>query len=176
VQRLTAVEVQAAATGAALEQLARPGAVWSFARNVVPDGWLNCDGQAVSRTGATAVLFAAIGTTFGVGDGSTTFNLPDLRGETIRGADAGRGVDPGRVFGSQQDDALQNITGTLNLGGGMRYAAGSGAFSVSSATGVAAATGGNSGTLSASFNASSVARTASETRGRNVAMLFCIKL
>jgi microcystin-dependent protein len=50
----------------------------------VPDGWLECDGSAVSRT-TYAHLFAVIGTTFGAGDGTTTFNLPDLRGRVAVG-------------------------------------------------------------------------------------------
>jgi microcystin-dependent protein len=52
----------------------------------VPSGWLLCDGSAVSRT-TYAALFAAIGTTYGAGNGSTTFNVPDLRGRTPVGAD-----------------------------------------------------------------------------------------
>lgn len=55
------------------------GAVLSFAMNTAPTGWLECDGAAIART-TYATLFAAIGTTFGEGDGSTTFNIPDLRG------------------------------------------------------------------------------------------------
>ena len=56
----------------------------------IPDGWLHCHGQAVSRT-TYAALFAAIGTVYGQGDGSTTFNVPDFRGSFLRGA--GRGED-----------------------------------------------------------------------------------
>lgn len=66
------------------------GAVLPFAR-VAPAGWLFCNGTAVSRS-AYASLFAAIGTTFGAGNGSTTFNLPDLRDEFIRGAGGARGL------------------------------------------------------------------------------------
>lgn len=51
-----------------------------------PTGWFLCDGRAVSRTTYSA-LFTAIGTAYGSGDGSTTFNIPDLRGRTIFGAD-----------------------------------------------------------------------------------------
>lgn len=65
-------------------------------------GWLKCDGSAVSRT-TYAALFAAIGTTYGAGDGATTFNVPDLRGEFIRVLDDGRGVDSGRTLGSFQE-------------------------------------------------------------------------
>jgi hypothetical protein len=64
-------------------------------------GWLYCLGQNVSRT-TYYDLFTVIGTTFGAGDGSTTFRLPDFRGEFIRGWDDTRGVDPGRQFGSVQ--------------------------------------------------------------------------
>jgi microcystin-dependent protein len=67
------------------------GIVKGFAGTVVPTGWLNCDGAAVSRSGYSG-LFAAIGTTWGVGDGATTFNLPDLRGRTLVGAGVGTGL------------------------------------------------------------------------------------
>ena len=60
------------------------GTVAYIAASSAPGGWLKCNGAAVSRT-TYAALFAAIGTTFGAGDGSTTFKLPDLRGEFVRG-------------------------------------------------------------------------------------------
>ena len=60
------------------------GMVLYFANSTVPTGWLQCDGSAVSRT-TYANLYAAIGTVYGAGDGSTTFNLPDTRGQFIRG-------------------------------------------------------------------------------------------
>jgi hypothetical protein len=60
-------------------RLCRPGMVAAYAGSSAPSGWLLCDGTAVSRTTYSA-LFAAIGTSYGAGDGSTTFNLPDLRG------------------------------------------------------------------------------------------------
>lgn len=80
-------------------QLVPAGTIIAYADSTPPDGWLECNGQAVSRT-TYADLFAAIGTTFGAGDSLTTFNLPDLRGEFIRGWDNGRGVDVGRSLGS----------------------------------------------------------------------------
>lgn len=67
-----------------------------------PNGWLVCDGSAISRT-KYGELFNVLGSTFGGGDGSTTFNLPDLRGEFIRGYSAGSSIDSGRIFGSKQD-------------------------------------------------------------------------
>ena len=91
---------------------------------VVPAGWLLCDGTAVSRT-TYAALFAAIGTLWGAGDGVTTFNLPDARGQFLRGLDRGRGVDPGRTMGSNQLGTLvvsdpsaysTTVTGLYNTG------------------------------------------------------------
>lgn len=78
----------------------------------VPIGWLPCDGRTVSRTTYSA-LFAAIGTTYGAGDGSTTFNLPDTRGLFLRGFDAAAGIDAERQFGSVQQAAAPNISGTF---------------------------------------------------------------
>lgn len=82
-----------------------PGAIAYFAHTTVPFGWLKANGAAVSRT-VYANLFALIGTTYGAGDGRTTFNLPDLRGEFIRSWDDGRGVDNGRSLGSAQANEL----------------------------------------------------------------------
>ncbi|WP_440030124.1 tail fiber protein [Chromobacterium amazonense] len=79
------------------------GQVAFFAMTTPPDGWLPANGTAVSRS-TFASLFAAIGTTYGTGDGTTTFNLPDLRGEFVRGWDAN--VDQGRIFGSKQKGSL----------------------------------------------------------------------
>lgn len=92
-----------------------PGGVIYYAASTAPAGWLECNGAAISRT-AYANLFAVVGTTFGAGDGSTTFNLPDLRGEFIRGWDDGRGVDAGRSLGSTQGaTTIQNGPIASNL-------------------------------------------------------------
>ena len=130
------------------------GAVSAFAMNSAPTGWLKANGSAISRT-TYASLFAAIGTTFGVGDGSTTFNIPDLRGEFVRGWDDSRGIDSGRAFGSAQADDFKSHThaalvnsGQLGTGGGSNYL---GQPSLSGATG------------------------GTETRPRNIALLYCIK-
>lgn len=81
-----------------------------------PPGWLFCTGQAVSRA-AYAKLFALVGTTFGVGDGSTTFNLPDLRTRTVIGLDSGAGRGTtivadtiGAVGGEEQHTTTLNET------------------------------------------------------------------
>lgn len=90
-----------------------PGTILSMHRDHTspPNGWLHCNGANVSRT-TYARLFAIIGTSYGAGDGSTTFKLPDLRGEFIRGLDAGRNVDAGRTLGASQADELKSHTHT----------------------------------------------------------------
>lgn len=72
------------------------GAVIPFAGSSSPTGWLLCGGQAVSRV-TYAALFSAIGTVYGVGDGSTTFNLPDLRGRVVAGEDDMGGTAANRL-------------------------------------------------------------------------------
>jgi len=160
------------------------GTVTWFATNTAPTGYLKANGAVVSRT-IYADLFAAIGTTFGAGDGSTTFGLPDLRGEFIRGWDDGRGVDSGRAFGSAQLDQMQQITGTIGTtnrsanGAILANQTSSGALSyggsqlLNSAGNSSPATG-NSEIVLDSANSPS-ARTGSETRPRNIALLACIK-
>ena len=78
----------------------------------MPTGWLKCNGALLSRT-TYAALFAVIGTTYGAGDGSTTFALPDLRGEFLRGLDDGRGVDGGRALGSAQRGSLSMFVASV---------------------------------------------------------------
>ncbi|QOK96357.1 phage tail protein [Ralstonia pseudosolanacearum] len=77
------------------------GMIAYFPRTTAPNGWLKANGAAVSRTTFLG-LYAEIGTTFGAGDGVNTFNLPDLRGEFLRGWDDGRGIDSGRGLGTWQ--------------------------------------------------------------------------
>lgn len=94
------------------------GMVAHFAMSSPPDGWLKRNGAAVSRT-TYAALFAKIGTVWGAGDGSTTFNLPDARGYFDRGWDDSRGLDTGRVFASNQAsmNLSHNHTGTALTSG-----------------------------------------------------------
>lgn len=80
------------------------GVVQAFAGNTVPDGWFLCDGSAISRTDY-ADLYAVIGDTYGSGDGSTTFNLPNLTDRFIQG---------NATVGSVKEAGLPNITGKIN--------------------------------------------------------------
>jgi microcystin-dependent protein len=83
------------------------GSVQYFAMSTPPPGWLVADGSAVSRTTYSS-LFTAIGTTYGAGDTTTTFNLPDLKGQFLRGWNStGTGCDASRVFGSTQQDSIE---------------------------------------------------------------------
>jgi microcystin-dependent protein len=138
--------------------LTPPGAVMTFATASAPTGWLAADGAAVSRTTYSA-LFDAIGTTYGSGDLTTTFNLPDLRGEFVRGLDSSRGVDAGRVIGSFQADELKSHTHTFR------------GYGASLANGANTASGTNTQNYTISTNATG----GTETRPRNIALLYCIK-
>lgn len=88
-------------------QVFPPGLLAMFGSQTPPSGWLTCDGSAVSRT-TYAGLFAAIGTQWGSGDGTSTFNLPNFLGQFPRGLDTGGSVDPGRSFASGQGFAQQD--------------------------------------------------------------------
>lgn len=154
------------------------GAVAYFAQDIPPFGWLKANGAAVSRT-VYANLFAAIGERYGRGDGRTTFNLPDLRGEFIRGWDDGRGIDSGRVFGGAQSDAIRNITGEIGLIQRTdinEYVAPSGAFKeLRKVSGYIGSGGVDDWLTITNFSASNVVPTAAENRPRNIALLACIK-
>jgi len=138
------------------------GIVTAYAGATVPTNWLECNGAAISRT-TYAALFAAIGVLWGVGDGSTTFNLPDMRGEFLRGYDHGRGVDSGRALASSQTDEfeshLHNVSfqgepvggGTNSLPAPLNYSGG------------------------ASYNYITSNSGGTETRPRNITMMYIIK-
>lgn len=158
--------------------------IWT-ARSSAPTGYLKANGAAVSR-GTYATLFSAIGTIYGAGDGSTTFNLPDLRGEFIRGWDDGRGVDAGRTFGTAQGSEF----GSHRHGGSTnfepnhahqlgRFSGNQNVNTLSSRYALATTNdigpdftqpaGGHSHTFDTDF------RGGNETRPRNIALLACIK-
>lgn len=137
---------------------ANVGAVTAFAMNAPLRGWIVANGMAYSRS-VFSELFAVIGTTFGAGDGSTTFNVPDLRGEFIRGFDSVGAVDPSRTFGSNQADEIKSHRHGLNT------------VSVAAGTTAVAAIG----ETNVSPNNVTKYTGGTETRPRNVALLYCIK-
>ena len=164
------------------DQKAPPGLVGHFARSTAPAGWLKANGAAVSRE-AYADLFAAIGIAFGSGDGFTTFNLPDLRGEFVRGLDDGRGIDLGRGIGTWQagQNEAHGHTGSTSSAGSHSH----NYFEVDTAGGIGLAAGSNyqdratvkatgpAGAHSHSVNISQAG--GNEARPRNVALLACVK-
>jgi microcystin-dependent protein len=75
------------ATASGATAVLPPGAITAFGGGAAPDGWLLCDGAAVSRT-VYSLLFTAIGTTYGAGDGTSTFNVPNLKGKVMAGYDS----------------------------------------------------------------------------------------
>jgi microcystin-dependent protein len=155
-----------AGTGATL--LVPTGAVMPFAMNSAPSGWLAADGSAVSRTTYSS-LWTALGTTsspYGQGDGSTTFNLPDLRASFVRGAGSD-GVATSGTFGAKQADAFQGHRHTFGFNRGNNSAGSPGVLgTVATTTTVSDPT---------SDGTNGDPRTATETRPRNIAMLYCIK-
>lgn len=162
------------------------GSVIFVAQSSPPSGYLKANGSAVSRA-TYASLFAAIGTTFGAGDGATTFNLPDLRGEFIRGFDDGRGADSGRAFGSWQvatafmgDGDGQNIaTPNLNDAAHRTVLGFDLDTTPANSTNITLNFPSNSGSSSVngmhSVGGANIATDFARTRPRNVALLACIK-
>lgn len=114
------------------------------------DNWLLCNGQEISRT-VYPELFAIIGSTFGSGDGVTTFNVPDYRGKFLRGF----GGDSASDVGLTQPEGLPNITGSFTFSGidPLTYnGAASGAFAKSNATGAGNGHNGNAVDASITFD------------------------
>jgi len=178
------------------------GAVQAFAMNSAPTGWLAANGSNVSRS-TYAALFSAIGTTYGAGDGSTTFALPDLRGYFVRGSGTNSDGIASGTFAAKQAAAMLNHThtgttgtesafhshaqtGTFNLSSQAVLAGGSGANITTGGGGYGPVTtptvtiSGSTGTQSA-FHTHSVttgnpsAGGGTETRPSNIALLYCIK-
>lgn len=151
------------------------GMVAPFAASLTPSGWLKANGAPVSRT-TYAALFAVIGTTFGVGDGATTFNLPDLRAEVIRGWDDGRGIDIARAFGSLQLDAFQGHWHAMYFTAATTVGAGGNTYVQHTTSGNIAGPITDAVRAPLSDGANGTPRIANETRSRNVALLYCIKI
>ena len=173
-----------------------PGAVMPFAMAVAPSGWLPTNGGLVSRT-TYAALFAAIGTLYGAGDGSTTFALPDLRGYFVRGSGTNADGTASGTFGAKQADAIKihSHSGTTDNETQdhnhelAKWSSNNAAVGGNSSAGLSyknfyevgtAAQKGGTGAQSARHN--HTYRTTgqdpagdTETRPKNIALLYCIK-
>ena len=156
-------------------QLVPAGAVAMFPAVTAPGGWLKANGASVSRTTYAALWAFAQGSgnlaaseggklsgQFGPGNGTTTFTLPDLRGEFLRGLDDGRGIDTGRGIGTSQ--ASQNLAHTHAMLPG---------FALNARVG--AAGGPNTTVFADGGDTNTAASGGDEARPRNVALLICIK-
>ena len=198
---LVADEVQSAIDELVSETTIPIGSIQHFAMPIAPDGWITCDGSAVSRTVKYSGLYAVISSTYGDGDGSTTFNLPDLRGKFIRVYDSSGLVDPLRTFGDSQVDAMEQhshysgigaISGITNIYCGAGYTNSNNLAIANSADPVilppypAAVYDGITSDIISSGVSMTAAGTGSnattncklsstETRPRNIAMNICIK-
>ena len=154
-----------------------------------PDGWLLCDGSAVSRSNYSN-LYNAIGVCWGIGDGATTFNLPDLRGMFLRGVSGDSGNDQdadsrivlidnggntGNNVGSYQGDAIRNITGNYTAYPAFLQASPSGCFESGSSDRTVSQNQWTTGGTSISFNASNVVPVGSDNRPKNVYVTYIIK-
>lgn len=177
------------------------GAVFCLAVSAVPADYLECNGQSVSRT-TYAALFAVIGTTYG-GSGSN-FNVPDLRGEFVRGWDHGRGVDSGRSIANSQgsqytqhnhaagslDVANKSLTGSATkIAESFTHGVTSGVFSKgsnqndnltpksvdTSLTGTLNIDASHDHSISGNTGNRGGTGNSSETRPRNIAMMYIIK-
>ncbi|MFW6750375.1 phage tail protein [Pseudomonas glycinae] len=153
------------------------GALMPFPAGVVPPGYLEADGS-LFQDALYPHLAAYLNKKFNIaGDDASYTRLPDTRGEFLRGWDHGRGVDAGRALGSYQLDALQNITGSMTASNGVQLAGGAyGAFNIQTNGAVSLPGGGaTNAPISMVFDASRVARTSTETRPHNLAVMWCIK-
>jgi len=144
------------------------GTVIYHAANTPPTDFIKANGAAISRT-TYSDLFTSIGTTFGVGDGSTTFNVPDLRGEFPRGWDDSRGIDSGRAFGSSQTDEFEAHYHLMQSSGGSQINGGVTTYPFGMAYNSYYGTGAYDSKRSQTVGG------AAETRPRNIALLACIK-
>lgn len=153
-----------------------PGQVATYAMTSCPSGWLAANGAAVSRT-TYAILYANIGSTWGNGDGSTTFNVPDLRGTFVRGTGTNGtyATAVGQAVGTYAADTYLNHnhtdsghTHSYNVPSGTAQAIGGSGSNYYVST-----TGATSGTGNANIQNSTTGGT--ETKPKNYGVLYCIK-
>lgn len=175
----------------AQENTTPAGTIIQYAGTTAPTGYVSCEGQALSRA-YFSTLFAAIGTTWGNGNGSTTFNIPDLRGMFLRGTGTNTtGSSAGAVgpsVGGYAADTYLNHTHTATDSGHTHAAAGGGAagafVSAGGSTGTAFNYGSgsgvfyynaNTGTGNANVSVNTSTTGGTETKPKNYGILYCIK-
>ena len=177
------------------------GMISAFGVATAPTGWIICNGAAIARSGTYATLFAVISTAWGVGDGSSTFNLPDLRGAFLRGtgahgsehtAQGSSNKFTGPAVAAFSDDQFQNHEHDLHSFTGVNTSRpmsnnGSGNSSVAKVNTDGDATGsgaywygtrnmvGSSASSSAHTPPAGVPRTGYETKPFNAGVNYCIK-
>ena len=150
------------------------GVIIQFAGTTAPTGYLICDGSAVNRT-TYPNLFAAIGTTWGSGNGTTTFNIPDLRGYFLRGSGtSARDPDSPRAVGSAQTEMFLSHTHT-DSGHAHNYDRPNTSSQATGGSGSNYFNGGFASIATSTGNANIQASGGNETRPDNVAVLYCIK-
>lgn len=162
------------------------GTMMPYGGTSAPTGFMLCDGSAISRA-TYSDLYTAIGDAFGEGDGSTTFNLPDMRGRFVRGVDNGQGVDPdaatrtamatggntGDNVGSVQPDAMQGHWHRLQ---GRQNDEAAGAGNMSTGTAATQISLDDRVRVAISDGVNGTPRTTSESRPKNVNVEWIIKV
>jgi phage-related tail fiber protein len=152
------------------------GSIVAVSVDNVPYGFLECNGAEISRD-TYADLYAVIGDTYGNGDGSTTFNIPDLRGEFLRGWDNDKGVDPDRNIGTWQRGTIFIAPDDHQLSSLVRTNDGNGVSDPYDGNGYYD----NEKHNSTNLTDNGYKRDGSEdarwrhTRPRNIAIMYCIK-
>ncbi len=152
-----------------IDSLGSPvGSIITYASDSVPNNYLECDGRDLSRA-LYSDLYGAIGTKYGVGNGTTTFGIPDLRGKFVRGWDHGAGNDPDAGTRTDRGDGTTgDEVGTLQADG-----VGPHTHTTGEANGP---TGGGTNWLRPSGGTTATdANTGNETRPVNVNMMYCIR-
>ncbi len=167
----------AALADACIHGIVPAGTVIAYMGASAPSGYLECDGSTINRT-TYADLFTAIADVYGVGDGSTTFEIPDLRGEFLRGYDNGAGIDPDAATrtdagdGSTTGDNVGTKQGSVNkthihdVSGNNFIVTGAGTGYTNIGTG---------GTLVYYSAATLADGNANEARPTNVSVMYCIR-
>ena len=187
VTNLSGVLPVAVTGGSGLTLTGAVGMIASFGMASAPTGWIICDGATINRSGTYAALFAAISTTWGAGDGSSTFLLPDLRAAFLRGVGTSTGFTQNHatVLATKESDTLQGHFHQAASSGGQpavdntyngfrtnKTAGSSYSIQISNNGSTSTFLGFKEAVTDAS---NGTPRTANETRPNNIGVTYCIK-